>query len=129
MRFSLITLSILILITSSFAQTRNHKELPIIADHTHNVAEEIHKSNKLTNFVLADGDEKWNSLSGDPRCNGIVYTISGYWQNPYIGGDFDSIDGVRARGIAVLGINQTFSEIGGGITGTAYCIYQKDYDL
>ncbi|HET9135981.1 MAG TPA: hypothetical protein VFO76_05035, partial [Candidatus Kapabacteria bacterium] len=113
-----------------YGQARRHYGhlFPIIADASPD--NPIERSGKGRNAILNDGDEKWNSVSGDPHCNGAVYCISDDIYRPIIGGEFDSINGQQIRGIGRYrkDDDSTFTEIGGGISGGAVRAIYETYE-
>lgn len=103
------------------------RELPVIADRVGAVTESSVLTGKGKSLAFVAADTAWNLIHGDLRCNDVVYTLTPQYENPfeeqvYVGGAFDSIDGVRARGLAYIDYGNV-SEIGGGISdGEVYAI-------
>ena len=103
--------------------SQSHHELPVIADRVADIVNEMHHKWKLKYLAFVDDDAAWNTGHGDLGCNGIVHVIEPAWPEAsfgpvYIGGAFDSIDGMQLRGIAHL-YQGTLTEVGGGISGGA----------
>lgn len=116
--------SIIFALLLAAATLRAQHELPVIADHSKDIIQEMEKSNKHLNFVLSDLDERWNKQCGNLQCNGEVYAVSDAWgYHPIIGGAFDSIEGKRIRSLAVRSYDE-FEELGGGVTGSVHAIYE-----
>lgn len=127
--------ALFISVSSGICQRSQPPEKPIIANYKPDILAEMSAHTKLSNSILADGDDDWNRDYGDPNANGVVYTLSEapYNGSIYIGGNFDSIRGIRAKSFAVLerwGDSLQFQEIGGGVSGgNVYAIYVDDTNI
>jgi hypothetical protein len=110
-----------------YGQARRHygHEFPIIAGATGK--QPIVPSGTSHPPSIQDSrDASWNP-SGNPRCNGIVYAIAENRHDGLIvlGGEFDSIDGIQARGLVTTSRDfqdTTLHELGGGCDGVIYAI-------
>ncbi|MEP7233883.1 MAG: hypothetical protein ABI778_01185 [Ignavibacteriota bacterium] len=111
--------------TGIFSQAIIH-EKPVIADEVPNVPEELFEAGKLSKFVTLSvpEDERWNPDGVNLNANGAVFAIAqDEFTRCFIGGHFDSIGGVQAKGIAsYTDYLKTFSAIGGGVNGDVYAI-------
>lgn len=76
MRLTLTTLFLLVLVIPSYAQNHYGKELPIIADFSPNVAEQMHSTWKKSRPEILSGQWAWNSDYGDLKVNDAVFAIS-----------------------------------------------------
>jgi hypothetical protein len=112
--------------TQLFSQSRySGHEKPVIADYVPNIPEELIESGKLSKYVTLSlpGDDRWNPDNDMLNANGVVYAIGqnrDEFLSCYIGGHFDSIGGIPAKGLAFFDDHigaKSFTEVGGGIQG------------
>lgn len=123
--FVLFLLAGLLSSSLAFAQARRHygHELPIIAGAS--AQNPIRTSGKGHDAIQESRDKDWNP-TGNPQCNGIVHAIAQVNSERYtvIGGEFDSIGGIRARSIVATSgeFKDSLQELGGGTDGVIYAI-------
>lgn len=130
---SLVTVVVLVACSSNLVWAQPRRELPVIADAVSDLSGQMFLNEKRKSIAFLDeGDSAWNVTHGDIRCNGPVYAFAyDYYgtENIFAGGDFDSIDGVRAERIAFINYGSV-TEIGGGISdGVVYALAADDDNL